>query len=222
MGQRVPNASTQTALYLVVDATAATAGDLSGLIANSPVAALLIRSPAFESANANAVSALITTAHAKGIPALLEAPPQKIRSLGADGMHLAATADLLERYRAARAELGENAMIGIDAGKSRHMAMELGDAGADYIGFGAPFHLRDRARALARRLDLITWWAEIFEPPCVAFDVTELSEATALAAAGADFIALEWPERMAPTEYQDHLRNLHQALTEPHPSLQGP
>ena len=47
-----------------------------------------------------------------------------------------------------------------------------------------------RQPAEQRQLDLIAWWSEIFQPPCVAFDVTSASHAQALAAAGADFIAV--------------------------------
>ena len=36
-------------------------------------------------------------------------------------------------------------------------------------------------------------WAEIFEPPCVAFDLEIIEDATRLAAAGADFVALKSP-----------------------------
>jgi len=35
----------------------------------------------------------------------------------------------------------------------------------------------------------VTWWAEIFEPPCVGFAET-LAEVGVLAAAGADFVAV--------------------------------
>jgi thiamine-phosphate pyrophosphorylase len=68
--------------------------------------------------------------------------------------------------------------------------MLLGEAGAEYVGFGIPSHVEDRAVAAARRLDLVAWWSEIFEPPCVGFDVDSVEDAGALAAAGADFIAV--------------------------------
>ena len=43
-----------------------------------------------------------------------------------------------------------------------------------------------RAKALAER---VGWWAELFEIPCVAY-ARELGDITALAAAGADFVAV--------------------------------
>jgi thiamine-phosphate pyrophosphorylase len=38
-------------------------------------------------------------------------------------------------------------------------------------------------------LDRVSWWAEVFEIPCVGFAAT-VAEAEQLAAAGADFVAL--------------------------------
>ena len=35
----------------------------------------------------------------------------------------------------------------------------------------------------------MSWWAEVFEPPCVAY-AANLDEVAALAAAGADFVAV--------------------------------
>jgi thiamine-phosphate pyrophosphorylase len=68
--------------------------------------------------------------------------------------------------------------------------MSLAEAGADYIAFGAPHHLNDRARGRARRDALVAWWGAIFEVPCVALDVESAEEAKALSAAGADFIGV--------------------------------
>ena len=72
--------------------------------------------------------------------------------------------------------------------------MTLGEAGADYVGFGIPAHVEDRETARGRRLELVEWWSEIFEIPCVALDVDALADAAALAAAGADFVALQLPD----------------------------
>ena len=66
-----------------------------------------------------------------------------------------------------------------DCGASRHFAMEMAEAGADYIGL---------ANEGEGGLDLIAWWGELFEVPCVALDPVEPDEAGALAGLGADFV----------------------------------
>ena len=81
--------------------------------------------------------------------------------------------------------------------------MQLGEAGADYIAFGTPDFVADQQAARERRLDLIKWWAEIFEVPCVAFDVDSASDAAALAAAGADFVALRLSPSLAPADARE-------------------
>ena len=56
------------------------------------------------------------------------------KRLGADGVHLGQSdGDIRE----ARALLGPNAQIGKTCHDSRHLAMEAGEAGADYVAFGA-------------------------------------------------------------------------------------
>jgi len=60
--------------------------------------------------------------------------------------------------------------------------------------------VEDREAARARRLELIGWWGEIFEVACVAFDVETVAEARALAAAGADFVALAVPTQLPADE----------------------
>ena len=66
--------------------------------------------------------------------------------------------------------------------------MTAGEVGADYVMFGEP--RRDGCvPPLAETLERVAWWAEIFVTPCVAY-AARLDDAAALAAAGADFVAL--------------------------------
>jgi thiamine-phosphate pyrophosphorylase len=88
--------------------------------------------------------------------------------------------------------------------------MTLAEDGADYIAFGIPPHVEDRAAAAARQLELVAWWGEIFEIPCVAFDIDTCEEAIALAGAGADFVAVRADALQAP----DAARGLALAATE--------
>jgi thiamine-phosphate pyrophosphorylase len=83
--------------------------------------------------------------------------------------------------------------------------MTLGEEGADYIAFGIPAHVEDRDTARARRRELIAWWSEIFEIPCVAFDVETPEDAHDLAASGADFIAVRVPAGLLPETLEAYL-----------------
>jgi thiamine-phosphate pyrophosphorylase len=140
---------------------------------------------------------LIALAQAKGAAALIQSdaqsPPGLAQALGADGVHLSWRKDVVSAYSEARGLLGRDFIVGAEAGRSRHDAMTLGELGADYVSFGIPPHVADRETARARRLDLVGWWAEIFEVPVIAFDVGCAAEAAELAALGADFAAIRLP-----------------------------
>src|SRR5688572_17194969 len=125
---------------------------------------------------------LVELAQKKDIAALIEGDAQLARILRADGVHLPWSKDVVARYAEAREILGTRYIVGVDVGRSRHDAMSLAEDGADYVGFGIPAHVEDRQTALARRLELIFWWSEIFEVPCVAFDVDNADDAAELAA----------------------------------------
>lgn len=133
---------------------------------------------------------LVELAQGKDIAALIEGDAQLARTLRADGVHLPWSKDVAAQYAEAREVLGTRYIVGVDVGRSRHDAMSLAEAGADYIAFGIPEHVDDRDTAAERRRELIGWWSEIFEVPCVAFDVESAQEAITLAAAGADFVAM--------------------------------
>lgn len=149
----------------------------------------------------------------QGIAVLIENEPALARTLKADGVHLAWSKDIVERYEEAREILGTRFMAGADAGRSRHDAMTLGEGGADYVAFGIPAHVEDRATAAERRLDLVAWWAEIFEVPVVAFDVANGEEASDLAAAGADFIALRFAPQASPDIIARELKLMASAMS---------
>jgi thiamine-phosphate pyrophosphorylase len=144
---------------------------------------------------------LVELAQKMDIAALIEGDAQLARTLRADGVHLPWSKDIAARYAEAREILGTRYIVGVDVGRSRHDAMSLAEDGADYIGFGIPAHVEDRQTAVERRLELIFWWSEIFEVPCVAFDVDNADEAIALAAAGADFVAMRLGVDLAAADY---------------------
>lgn len=113
------------------------------------------------------------------------------REVGADGVHLGqedgSVAD-------ARALLGEEAVIGVTCHASGHMAMEAGDAGADYVAFGAFFPTTSKPMEKQEKygrptLDLVEWWTENTVLPCVAIGGMTPANCGPIVSAGADFIA---------------------------------
>lgn len=134
---------------------------------------------------------------ALGIATLIAGDALLARVVKADGVHLPASRTAPGSYREAREIVGTRFIVGVDVGRTRHDAMTLGEKGADYIAFGIPAHVEDRDTARVRRRELIAWWSEIFEIPCVAFDVETPHDAHDLAISGADFIALRVPAEIS-------------------------
>ena len=109
------------------------------------------------------------------------------KRLGADGVHLGqGDGD----PREARALLGPSAQIGITCHASRHLAMEAGEAGVDYVAFGAFFPTTTKETAHRPDPAILTWWSRLFEIPCVAIGGITAENGRALVEAGADFLAV--------------------------------
>lgn len=109
------------------------------------------------------------------------------KRLGADGVHLGQSdGDIRE----ARALLGPSAQIGKTCHDSRHLAMEAGEAGADYVAFGAFYPTSTKPSEHRPEPSILTWWSTLFEIPCVAIGGITPKNALPLVAAGADFIAV--------------------------------
>ena len=109
------------------------------------------------------------------------------KRLGADGVHLGqGDGD----PREARAALGPSAQIGVTCHASRHLAMEAGEAGADYVAFGAFYPTATKTVEHHAEPVLLSWWSSLFELPCVAIGGITPANAAPLVAAGADFLAV--------------------------------
>lgn len=109
------------------------------------------------------------------------------KRLGSDGVHLGqGDGD----PREAREALGREAQIGVTCHASRHLAMEAGEAGADYVAFGAFFPSITKASEHRPEPELLAWWQSIFEIPCVAIGGITPANCGPLVSAGADFLAV--------------------------------
>jgi len=109
------------------------------------------------------------------------------KRLGADGVHLGQSDG---DVREARALLGPSAQIGKTCHDSRHFAMEAGEAGADYVAFGAFYPTTTKPSNYRPDPSILTWWSTLFEIPCVAIGGITPDNAKPLVDAGADFLAV--------------------------------
>ena len=211
----MPDAETACQLYAVIETADAAPERLVAAFAAADIASVLIVPPAGRTLDAASAAPLIELAQRRGAAALVAGDARLARTLKADGVHFANMPDLEQAYREARDVLGSGRVIGIDAGISRHDAMTLAEAGADYVAFGAPAHLKDRDKARMRRNELIAWWAEIFQLPCVAFDVETAEEARALAEHGTDFVAVALPTGQPAAAARDLVADIAAAIRAP-------
>jgi thiamine-phosphate pyrophosphorylase len=177
-------------LYIVTPQDPAGVADQLGPILGqalgaADVAAVLLRLPdTDERSRINRIKALAPTVQDKGAALLVDGHAELAARAGADGAHLTGT----EAFQAALATLKPERIVGCGGIASRHDAMLAGELGADYVMFGEPDH-RGHRPPFDAVVDRVTWWAELFEIPCVAF-AAALDEIEPLVAAGADFIAL--------------------------------
>ncbi len=80
-------------------------------------------------------------------------------------------------------------MVGTGGAKTRDDALELGEERPDYIFFGR-FGYDTKPEPHARNLALGAWWSEMIEIPCIVMAGADLASAEAVAATGAEFVAL--------------------------------
>ena len=109
------------------------------------------------------------------------------KRLGADGVHLGQEDG---DTREARDALGPEVQIGVTCHDSRHLAMEAGEGGADYVAFGAFYTTTTKTVEHHPDPSILSWWASMFELPSVAIGGITPVNAPALVAAGADFLAV--------------------------------
>lgn len=132
------------------------------------------------------------------------------KRIGADGVHLGqGDGDVAE----ARQRLGRDAQIGVTCHDSRHLAMEAGEAGADYVAFGAFFPTATKQTEYRAEPELLSWWQGLMEIPCVAIGGITPENCAPLVRAGADFLAVSgavWNSDEA-----EAVKAFHNAMTAP-------
>jgi thiamine-phosphate pyrophosphorylase len=196
-------------LYLItpqhVPDVAAFVGQLEQALAGGPVAALQLRlkldgvAATDEDilALARAVKPLLDV---HDVALILNDRPDLVSMCQADGVHVG-QGDA--SVAAARKLVAADIQIGVTCHDSRHLAMEAGEAGADYVAFGAFFPTRTKVTTAIPAPEIITWWTNLTEIPCVAIGGITSENAAPLIAAGADFIAVSsgvWNHSQGPKQ----------------------
>jgi thiamine-phosphate pyrophosphorylase len=123
---------------------------------------------------------------AHGTAFILNDRPDLAAALGCDGVHVGQED---APYAEAR-RLLPNGIVGVTCHDSRHLAMEAGEAGADYVAFGAFFPTQTKEPKTQADIELLRWWGEMMVVPVVAIGGITVENAPALVEAGADFLAV--------------------------------
>ncbi|MGI9477692.1 MAG: thiamine phosphate synthase [Hyphomicrobiaceae bacterium] len=165
-------------LMVVAPCHSDTIGPLTTALDRVAIACVLITPPAWQpgtpisddagltdpaSLDEKVCRSLVDLVQSRETAALVANDAAMAAETGADGCHLDPRPGLEDTYGNTRTFLGNDAIIGTMPDTTRHMAMSLAEAGADYVGYIV--HGADDADGLG----LIAWWAEIFESPVVAF-----------------------------------------------------
>lgn len=161
---------------------------LDAALSAAPVAAFQFRSKGLDQHEAARLAApLQAICAAKDVAFIVNDDMALAKRLKADGVHLGqGDGDPKE----ARSLLGPGAQIGVTCHASRHLAMEAGEAGADYVAFGAFFPTTTKEVEHRADPEILTWWQGLFELPCVAIGGITPDNAKLLVDAGADFLAV--------------------------------
>ena len=182
--------TTDCQLYLIspLDVGGAFPDRLDRALAAGPVAAFQFRVKGIdEHAAAALAKPLQAICAAHDVAFIVNDSISLAKRLGADGVHLGQDdGDVAD----ARARLGREAQIGVTCHASRHLAMEAGEAGADYVAFGAFFPSETKASEHRPDPEILAWWSGLFELPVVAIGGITPENCAALVAAGADFLAV--------------------------------
>ncbi len=160
----------------------------AALAAGGAVAAFQLRLKGAEDADVLGWAArLAPVCREHGVAFILNDRADLAARCGADGVHLGQQDGTVAH---ARRLLGREAQIGVTCHASRHLAMEAGEAGADYVAFGSFFPSATKASEHRPEPEILAWWSRLMVLPCVAIGGITPANARPLVEAGADFLAV--------------------------------
>ena len=178
-------------LYLITppEIELATFADtLASALDGGDVACLQLRLKGAEDAAFRAaIETLMPICHERDVAFIVNDRPDLAAECGADGVHIGADDG---EYETARELLGAEAAIGISCYDSRHRAMEAGEAGADYVAFGAFYPTTSKTPRSRAEPEILDWWRELTVVQSVAIGGIMADNCAPLVKAGADFLAV--------------------------------
>lgn len=177
-------------LYLItpqkLDPAAFQASLAAALDAGDVACVQLRLKDATEDEIARATERLMPIARDRNVAFLLNDNAALAAKLGCDGAHLGQG----DGNHAAARRLLEGQILGITCHASRHLAMEAGELGADYVAFGAFFPTDSKETIHRAGPEILAWWNEMFEIPSVAIGGITSANCAPIVQAGADFLAV--------------------------------
>ncbi|MBY8975627.1 thiamine phosphate synthase [Rhodobacteraceae bacterium NNCM2] len=206
---------TPARLYLVTPAKFDPAGfaeDLKRLVATIPVACIRLDlgTETDEDAWRRAANHLLPVCHDADIALVIAEHYRLVRPLGLDGVHLRKGSTPV---RSVRKELGADAIVGGEAGASRHAGMTLAEAGADYVSIGPVAVHGELGDGEIADDEVFAWWADVIETPCVAEGGVGVDEVRRLAAT-TDFVVPDIALWSDPAAMITTLREMTEILAE--------
>lgn len=172
------------------------AGQLTDAISGGNVGAFQLRlKHASDDEIIAATKALLPVCQKAGVAFVMNDRPDLAKSLGCDGVHVGQEDLEKTTIKAIRKLVGDDIIIGVTCHASRHIAMEAGEAGADYVAFGAFYDTTSKPKEKLEKWgtptpDILAWWQEYMTLPCVAIGGITPENCAPLVKAGADFIAV--------------------------------
>ncbi len=173
--------------------------DLASALQGGDVACLQLRlKNVSDAVIVEAAGQLLPICHKQDVALIINDRPDLAYQAKCDGVHVGQTDT---SYKEARELIGDDAIIGVTCHNSTHLAMEAGEAGADYVAFGAFFESNTKHRKFVAKTNLLSIWQETMLVPSVAIGGITVENCQPLVKSGADFIAVSagiWKHRDSP------------------------
>ena len=188
----MPDEINRPYLYLitppVIEDLETFAKELDGALGAGQVACVQLRlKDADDDVIIKATQALMPIAHKHEVSFMINDRTDLAKELDADGVHLGQNdGDIKE----ARELLGHDKDIGVTCHDSRHLGFEAGEAGANYVAFGAFYPTNTKQSGYRPEPEVLKLWSEGTEIPCVAIGGITPENCAPLVEAGAHFIAV--------------------------------